>query len=81
MSGVYRKILAAIKFIIDNITIEPVVFFFNFSLNIDSITYDQLKITKSCLTDFDYTEDVCDNLLDGNHTTENDLVQDEVKCE
>ena len=81
VTNILSKLLATIKFLFDNTTIEPVVFFLNFSLNIDTITYDQLKITKSCLTDFNYSEEVCDNLVDGNHTAENDIVQDEVKIE
>ena len=79
ITNIFTRLFAAIKFVYEHTTIEPVVFFLNFSLNIDTITYDQLKITKSCLTDFNYSEEVCDNLVDGNYTTQNDLVQDEVR--
>ena len=76
--GFFQSIFGTIRKILKNVTIEPVVFFLYCSFAIDTITLDQLKITKSCLTDFKYPQEVCDNLVDGNHTEENNLVQNEV---
>ena len=64
---------------ITNITIEPVLFLIYFTSSMDTVTVDQMVIEKACLNDFHYPEDVCDNLVDGNHTEENDIVQDEVR--
>ena len=44
----------------------------------DDISLGQMLIYKSCLHDFDFPDGTCDNLLDGNHTTENSAVQNEV---
>lgn len=77
-----EKYLLAFKeraaFVVSNITIEPLVFLVAFSGTLDNISYDQLKIDKSCLNDFNFTEEICDNLLEDNYTAQNDLVDEEV---
>ena len=65
--------------ILRNITVEPVMFLYFFSGNLDSISLSQLKIIKSCKHDFDFNETVCENLLGGNYTEENDMVQDKAR--
>lgn len=66
------------RFILSNITIEPLVFLVAFSGTLDNISYNQLKIDKSCLNDFNFTQEICDNLLEDNYTAQNDLVDDAV---
>ena len=61
-----------------NITLEPVIFFHSFVDSMDSTSLGQLVIDKSCRLDFNYTQEVCDSLLDGNHEAANKAVQDEV---
>ena len=72
------KVWAKIMHIITNITFEPAYFLILFGANIDNATYNEMTIRKSCLNDFNFTEGTCENLLDGNHTEENDMVQDKV---
>ena len=61
-----------------NITIEPVIFFMTIVEYIDLVTIDQLVIDKSCRLDFNYTADVCDNLVETAYEDENTEVQNEV---
>ena len=66
------------NFIVSNITIEPLVFLVAFSGTMDNISYGQLKIDKSCLNDFNFTQEICENLVEDNYTAQNDLVDEEV---
>jgi len=61
-----------------NITIEPVIFFMTIVEYIDLVTIDQLVIDKSCRLDFNYTAEVCDNLVETAYEDENTEVQNEV---
>ena len=72
-----QLILDKIKLVYQNITIEPAMFVYYLFFEITYIPLDQLKIEKSCRTDFNYTEEICSNLLDGNHDDENTAVQNE----
>eukprot|EP00095_Tigriopus_kingsejongensis_P002938 maker-scaffold517_size150149-snap-gene-0.20 protein:Tk02938 transcript:maker-scaffold517_size150149-snap-gene-0.20-mRNA-1 annotation:"adenylate cyclase " len=60
-----------------NITVEPALFLLFFSDGMDNVSVDQLKILKTCKNDFEFSDEICQNLLSGNYTLENDLVQDE----
>lgn len=52
------------KKILENITIEPMIILFNFSDALDMLSLDQLKIEKACIQKFNYSQDVCINLVD-----------------
>ena len=77
--SLWQRGIATTKNIVRNITVEPVMFLYFFSGNLDSISLSQLKIIKSCKHDFDFNDTVCDNLLGGNYTEENDMVQDKAR--
>ena len=53
-------------------------FFMSFVGSMDSVSVGQLVIDKSCHLDFNFTEDVCNNLLDDIYEDENAAVQNEV---
>ena len=73
-----KRVISATGFVLKNITVEPVMFLFFFSGSLDSISLSQLKIVKSCKIDFGFNDTVCDNLVSGNFSEENDMVQDKV---
>ncbi|XP_059080926.1 proton-coupled folate transporter-like isoform X1 [Tigriopus californicus] len=52
------------KKILDNITIEPMIILFNFSDALDMLSLDQLKIEKTCIQKFNYTSEMCSNLVE-----------------
>ena len=62
--------------IITSITIEPAMFIITFGDIVDEVSLSQMTIDKSCRSDFDFNETVCDNLTSYEH--ENADVQDEV---
>ena len=64
--------------VLENITLEPVLFFVSFVGSMDSASLGQLVIDKSCHMDFNYTDEVCDNLLNKTNVAANKAVQDEV---
>ena len=64
--------------VMQNLTLEPVLFFMSFVGSMDSASIGQLVIDKSCNIDFNFTQEICDNLLDDMYTEENELVEAEV---
>ena len=62
--------------IITSITIEPAMFIITFGDIVDEVSLSQMTIDKSCRSDFDFNETVCDNLTA--YEDENYDVQDEV---
>ena len=48
--------------IITSITIEPAMFIITFGDIVDEVSLSQMTIDKSCRSDFDFNETVCDNL-------------------
>jgi hypothetical protein len=64
--------------VLENITLEPVLFFVSFVGSMDMAAVGQLVIDKSCHIDFDFSEEICDNLLNETYKPENKQVQDEV---
>ena len=65
--------------IYSNVTIEPAIVLFNFSDALNQASLDQLKIDKCCEQKFNYTDEICENLID--YEDENKLVQDKVTIE
>ena len=79
ISGMLSTASSKASNVLRNISIEPAMFLYYLFFAITYIPLDQLKIEKSCRHDFNYTEEVCENLLDGNHEDENTAVQNEVR--
>ena len=59
-----------------NITLEPVMLFYGVVRSIDGIANNQLLLDKTCLNDFDFGEEICNDLV--NHKENNTVVQNEV---
>jgi len=59
-----------------NITLEPVMLFYGVIRSIDSIANSQLLLDKTCINDFDFGEEVCNDLV--NWKENNTVVQNEV---
>ena len=72
---VWQKLVEMVR----HITVEPAMFLVCFAIYMEKATYSEMTIRKSCLNDFNFTEAICENLLDENYTEENDLVQDKVR--
>ena len=65
--------------ILSNITIEPAFFVITFASGLDNIASEQMVIWKSCINDFNFTENICENLNnDTLYETEKGLVTDEL---
>ena len=67
-----------IQYFLTNITLEPVMLFYGVIRSIDRVSQDQLIIDKTCLNDFPFGEDVCNNLLADENSVANTDVQNEV---
>ncbi len=76
--GLVGRTAARMKRVVTNITIEPAMFLVAFAAQMDNIAVSQMNIYKSCRIDFNYSEEVCNNLIP-NHTDVNEIVQEEVK--
>ena len=50
----------------------------SFVTSMDSVAVGQLLIDKSCYRDFNFTEEICDNLLEDAYEDENTQVENEV---
>ena len=61
-----------------NITIEPVLFFMSLVGSMDGVSVGQLLIDKVCHNQFNYTEEVCENLVADDYKEENANVQNYV---
>ena len=64
--------------IINNITIEPALFIIMFASGLDNIASEQLVLWKSCINDFNFTEEICDNLTNETYEAEKGMVADEL---
>jgi len=70
------KVKRKTKYFLTNITLEPVMLFYGIIRSIDRVAQSQLIIDKTCLNDFDFGEEICENLLD--YDANNTVVQNEV---
>ena len=77
--NIFSTAKAKLLFLYGIITIEPMLIFYDFSLILDDVSMHQLQIDKCCLNDFNFTQEVCDNLVEDGYEEQNELVQDEVK--
>ena len=64
--------------IINNITIEPALFIIMFASGLDNIASEQIIIWKTCINDFNFTEEICDNLTNETYGEEQGMVADEL---
>ena len=78
MESLFDKFKYYFFLVVTNITVEPILFFNSFSDALDDVSISQMKLIKSCKHDFNFTDEICDDLLNDNYTMENDMVQDEV---
>ena len=53
-------------------------FFMTIVQTMDLVSLGQLLIDKSCRINFEFSDEICDNLLNDTYEQENTLVQDEV---
>ena len=67
-----------IQYFLTNITLEPVMLFYGVIRSIDQVTQNQLIIDKTCINDFTFGDDVCNNLLEDANSVANTDVQNEV---
>ena len=54
--------MCKLKDIWDNITVEPVFFFFMLGIGMFAITGQELYIQKACRVNFNFTEEICENI-------------------
>ena len=64
--------------IFSNITIEPALFIIMFASGLDNIASEQMTIWKSCMNDFNFTEEICENLNNATYEHEKGMVADEL---
>ena len=76
--GVKRHQKNLCQRILSNITIEPAFFVITFASGLDNIASEQMVIWKSCINDFNFTQDICENLENATYETEKGLVADEL---
>ena len=74
LSMTKRKFVTGVK----NITIEPIILLVSLVTSIDSVALSQLIVDKSCAQDFNFTQEVCDNILNENYEHELSMVENEV---
>ena len=64
--------------VLKNITLEPVMVFLSFVTSMDVVSLGQLLVDKSCQHDFNFTQEVCDDLHNENFTHEKSQIENEV---
>ena len=58
----FTNIATKCRFLLRNITIEPIFFIFAFDIGIFGIASGELYIQKMCRVNLNYTDEVCDNI-------------------
>jgi len=78
--GSFSVVRRKMSRVVRNVTIEPVLLFLSFVGSMDGVSMGQVMIDKSCVNDFDFPNGTCDLgvLTDGNHSAENNAVQNEI---
>ncbi|KAK7067957.1 hypothetical protein SK128_009716, partial [Halocaridina rubra] len=67
--------LQKVRYFLDNITVEPILFFHSLSYAIDGIFYTNMIIDKTCKIQLNYSNEICVHLDSGNYTAQQDEVQ------
>ena len=65
--------------ILSNLTIEPAFFIMSFSISLETIATQQMAVLKSCKNDFNYPDEICNNLNSNNYTEQNKEVSQKVR--
>ena len=65
--------------IFSNLTIEPAFFIMSVSIALEQIATQQMVVLKSCKHDFNFTEEICNNLQNETYSEENAQVSAEVR--
>ena len=61
-NGMRSKAFANIKYIWENITLEPVAFLFSLNFGFIAVAGSQLYVDKMCQVNLNYTVEICDNV-------------------
>ena len=72
------KFLNFIFLVIKNITLEPVMLFLSFVSSMDSASVSQLLVDKSCKHDFNFTQEICDNIKNETYEHEKSDIENEI---
>ncbi|XP_059089162.1 proton-coupled folate transporter-like [Tigriopus californicus] len=72
------SISARLRHITRNITVEPVIVLYLISIGLNEVIRPNLLIQKACRQKLNFSEDLCNDLNNDNHTSELDEVQQEV---
>ena len=68
----------ALKSIVTNLTVEPVIFLKSFCHGLTQVTEDQILIYKSCRVDFNATDETCHDLFADQNKHLNEMINDKV---
>ena len=63
----FKALLAKIKYIFENITLEPVVFIFAVNFGFWVLASQQLYVDKMCQVNLNHSKEICDNIQSGVH--------------
>ncbi len=64
--------------VVKNITLEPVMLFMSFVASLDRVPVGELVVHKSCLQDFNFTSEICENIHNDTYDPELSQIQNEV---
>ena len=61
-NGICSKTLANLKYVWENITLEPVAFLFSLNFGFIAVAGNQLYVDKMCQVNLNYAKEICDNV-------------------
>lgn len=56
------------------ITVEPTMFLYMFAFQLTSVVEQELFVRKTCIANFNFTQEICDNLSDKKYKNYSELV-------
>ena len=74
----FKRWVSKTKFALRNVTIEPALFLLAMAERMDSVAVKDMLLYKTCIHDFNQTEDICLDLLNETNADINEVVQNEV---
>ena len=74
--SVFDKVKRKSRYVLQNITLEPIFLLESLFCGLDHVSNSQLIILKSCNNDFDFPDNICGDLI--HHKENNTAVQNEV---
>lgn len=78
VTGGKLNLIEKIRYLKKTITLEPMLFFYQMALCLSKPALDNLELEKACRVVLNYSDVICDSILEGNHgnyTSENDGIQ------